>query len=159
MPERAVEPRLESEAGHIKFIAMARIIFPSARLRSRLSACAIVLVLLPACQNVPKYKRSSGKFAEWSSYEGRSFSPSNGTVTAVDTTAQTITITQDENSRVFPVTSETRIMHEGDDITLAQLPLNQEIKFTLSYDRKRLLTVWYGTHSNAAPRAGAARKK
>jgi hypothetical protein len=136
----------------IRTIPAARSLFP-------LASCAAALLLLPACQNVPKYKRSSGKFAEWSSYEGRSFSPSNGKVTAVDPVAQTITIANGDNTKVYPVTSETRIMHEGDDITLSQLPLNQDIKFTMSEDRKRLLTVWYGTQLNTAPHANAVSRK
>lgn len=126
---------------------------------TRLTALAAALLLLPACQNVPKYKRSSGKFDEWKSFEGRNFSPSNGTVGATDPTAGTITITQQDGTNiVYPVTSETRIMHDGTDITLAQLPLKQAIKFTLTDDHKRLLTVWYGTHTNNAAHASSKKK-
>jgi hypothetical protein len=113
---------------------------------ARIVACALALLLVSACQNVPKYKRSNGKFNEWSSYEGKNFSPSRGTVAAVDTAANSVTIIDGKNTKVFTVTPATRIMHEGADITLAQLPLHQEIKFTMADDRKQLLTIWYGVH-------------
>ena len=118
--------------------------FSTSRLHSRVATCAVALVLVTACQNVPKYKKSSGKFAEWSSYEGKHFSPANGTVTAIDTKANTVTIGQGENAKVFPVTPKTRIFHEGADIQLAQLPVNQGVKYTLSEDGKQLLILWYG---------------
>jgi hypothetical protein len=131
----------------------------SLRLPTRIAACAAALLLVSACQNVPKYKRSSGKFDEWGTYQGKSFSPFTGTVAAVDPAAQTITITRGETTTSYAVTSETRIMHEGTDITIAQLPLNQAIKYTVAADGKRLLTVWYGTHTNAAAHAGAVSRK
>jgi hypothetical protein len=137
---------------------MPRIIRAS-RIHAGIAACAAALVLCAACQNVPKYKRSSGEFDEWGSYLGKDFSPVNGTVLAVDINAQTITIGQGSKSALFAVTPETRIMDEGTDITLAQLPLNHAIKYTVAADRKRLITVWYGTHSNASVRAGAARRR
>jgi len=104
------------------------------------------LLMAAGCQDVPKYKKSSGKFNEWGSYEKAYYEPSAGKVTAIDAAAGTITISRGKDNRVLPVTAETRIMHEGTDITLAELPLNQEVKYTLSPDRKRLMTVWYGVH-------------
>jgi len=117
-------------------------------------ACATALLLLAGCQNVPKYKKSSGKFNEWASYEHRKYTPADGIVTAVDTAARSITITQGGKSSVFAVTAATRIMHEGTDIPLGQLPLNQAVKFTLADDRAQLLTVWYGAHSFAVSSPG-----
>ena len=116
------------------------------------------LLLVSACQNVPKYKKSNGRWDEWGSYQGKEFSPAKGTLTAVDPAAQTITILQGDTSKVFAVTSETQIMHEGTDITLAQLPLNQLIKFTVAPDHQHLLTVWYGAHSYAVGHAGGVKK-
>lgn len=130
---------------------------PSPRLH-RLSACIAALLLLPACQNVPKYKRSNGRFDEWAGYEGKNFKPSEGTDTAIDTTAQTITVLQGTNTRVYLVTADTRIMFNGDDITLTELPLNEKIKFTLEKDHQHLVTVWYGTHTNASIGVGSARR-
>jgi hypothetical protein len=101
-------------------------------------------LLMTGCQNVPKYKTASGKFDEWKGYEGRNFAPSSGTVTAVDATANTVTISRGKDSKVYPVTAQTRIMHEGDDIPLAKLPLNTAVKYTISQDGQRLLTLWYG---------------
>jgi hypothetical protein len=121
---------------------------------SRAAVCSVAILTLAACQDVPKYKHSSGHFDEWGSYEGKHFRPADGAVAAVDPVAGTITITHEGGSRVYPVTSITRIMHNGDDVPLAQLPLNQEIKFTVSPDGSRLLTIWYGTHSYASARAG-----
>jgi len=120
-------------------------------LRSQLIASVSLLLLLPACQNVPKYKKSSGKFDEWGGYQGKTFSPTDGTDTAIDLTAQTITIGKGAGSHTYPVTSDTRILHDGEDITLAQLPVNQQIKYTLSEDHTHLITVWYTSHSTATP--------
>jgi hypothetical protein len=131
---------------------MPRIIFSSQWLP--VTACTAALLLLSACQNVPKYKRSSGNFDEWATYQGKGFNPFNGTVLAVDTTANSITIKRENDTRVYAVTPATRIMHEGTDITLAQLPLNQAIRYTLTGDGKGLFTVWYGTHSNGVRHAG-----
>jgi len=106
--------------------------------------CAVAL-LMCACQNVPKYKKTNGKkFDEWGSYEGRHFEPSNGTVAAVDPAANTVTILQGRDTKVFTLSPATRIIHEGTNIPLAQLPLQQQVKFTLSDDGKQLLTIWYG---------------
>jgi hypothetical protein len=116
------------------------------RIPSRIALCAAAALLVTACQNVPKYKKSNGKFDEWSGYEGKHFHPSTGVVSAIDTTANTITISTGKDSKVYPVTAQTRIIHEGADIPLAQLPLNQQVKFTLSDDGVQLLTVWYGSH-------------
>jgi hypothetical protein len=121
--------------------------------------CALALLLLSGCQNVPKYKRSSGRFDEWVSYQGKNFTPIVGTLSGVDLSAQTITVTRGTKVALFPVTPETRIMHEGTDITLAQLPLNQTIKFTLSADGQRLLTIWYGTHTFETSRAGGVHRR
>ena len=115
-----------------------------------LVVCAAALLLLPACQNVPKYKKSSGRFDEWKSYEGKGFRPASGIDTAIDTAAQTITITKDNKPQVYNVTPDTEIMHNGDNITLAELPLNQTVKYTLEADHRTLATVWYGNHSNAS---------
>jgi hypothetical protein len=120
-------------------------------LPSRVAACAAAALLLSACQNVPKYKRSNGKFDEWGSYEGKNFQPSNGTVVAIDPTANTITIKKGEVSKDYPVTAETRLMHEGTDITLAEFPINTQVKFSLSEDGSHLDTVWYGHHLYTAP--------
>lgn len=114
------------------------------------------MLLVSACFSVPKYKRANGRFDEWELYETKHFYPSNGTVTAVDPAAGTVTILNGKNSRVFTVTAGTRIMHEGTDIPLAQLPLNQTIKYTLSQDGSRLLTIWYGTRTFEFHRPGSA---
>jgi len=103
-------------------------ILPTTRLCARATACAGALLLISACGDIPKYKHSSGKFPEWADYEGKHFYPANGTVTAIDTTANTVTIGNGDNASVFAVTPSTRIVHEGTDIPLAQLPLNQSVK-------------------------------
>jgi len=128
--------------------------------RRRIAICAAALMLLPGCQNVPKYKRANGRFADWCDYEGKDFKPDHGIDTAVNLAAQTITVVQGDDTNDFIVTPDTRLYHNGDDITLADLPPNQTIKFTLADDRKHLVTVWYGTHSNASVGpAGSARGK
>lgn len=133
---------------------------PFSRPCHAIAACgAALLLLLPGCQNVPKYKRSSGKFPEWETYEGKHFSPSNGTVTAVDTTASTVTITQGTATRVLTVTPETRIIHEAADVPLSQLPLNQQVKISLSEDGKRLISIWYGHRLFTYPRRNQSRQK
>jgi hypothetical protein len=117
-------------------------------------------MLVSACQNVPRYKNSNGEFDEWGSYEGKNFSPSNGTVTAVDLAAQSISIAKGKSSQVYLVTPTTRLMHEGTDITLDQVPINHAVKYTLAKDHLHLLTVWYGIHTNVSARAAhVARKK
>jgi hypothetical protein len=121
-----------------------------------LALCAILL--LAACQNVPKYNKASGKFDEWGQYEGKNFSPSSGNITATDLKANTVTISRGRNSKVFPITPQTRIMREATDITLAQLPLNQAVKYTLSDDGKQLLTIWYGPHTNPVQHAAPQHK-
>jgi hypothetical protein len=123
-----------------------------------IAICAATLLLLPACQNVPKYKRANGRFNEWGDYEGKDFSPSRGVDTAVNLATQTITIIEGERTSEFIVTADTRLYHNGDEIALAALPLNQNVKFTCTGDRKHLLTVWYGTHSNASIGVGSARR-
>ncbi len=139
---------------------MVRIIRSSAGFRWRFFAWAAALLIVSGCQNVPKYKRSSGRFDEWGSYQGKSFSPLLGTVTAVDTAGQTITISRAAITTVFTVTPTTRMMHEGTDITLAEVPVNQAVKYTVASDGKRLLTVWYGTHTYAsAHAAGVSRRR
>jgi hypothetical protein len=125
----------------------------------RLAACAAALLLIAGCQNVPKYKKSSGKFNEWKSYEGDYVKPIEGIVTAVDPAAHTITIQHGDATKVFPVTADTRLMHQGDDITLAQLPINQGIRYTLSEDGSHLLTVWYGRRTVTLPGAASSSPK
>ena len=115
----------------------------------RIAICAAALLLLPACQNVPKYKKIKGHFDEWHAYQGKDFKPAVGIDSAVNLTTQTITIVQEGGPRDFIVTPDTKLFHDGDDITLADLPVNQTIKFTFAADHIHLLTVWYGTHSNA----------
>ena len=116
---------------------------------ARIAATAVTLTLLCACQNVPKYKKSSGKFNEWAGYQGSGFEPSSGIVSAVNATANTVTVSGHEKSVTLTVLPTTRIMHEGSDITLAQLPIHTEIKYTFSEDGKQLRTIWYGEHSEA----------
>jgi hypothetical protein len=123
----------------------------------RIAACVAAVLVCAACQNIPKYKKSSGKFNEWASFEGKHFEPSSGTVTAVDPVLNTVTIRRTKETRVFPVSPTTRIMHETADITLAELPLNKPVKFTLSSDGQRLLTIWYG-HELASDAQHAAGK-
>lgn len=107
---------------------------------SLLCAC----LFFSSCENLPKYKRGSGKVNEWKSYEGKYFKPLNGTVAATDLQANTVTISHGGDSTIFAISPQTRIMHDGADITLAQLPLNEEVKYTLSAEGTKLLTVWYG---------------
>jgi hypothetical protein len=128
-------------------------------LSPRLILCVAALALLCGCQNVPKYKRSNGKFAEWSEYEGKSFSPSRGTVTAVDLKANAITIGSGKDSRVWPVTSTTRIINEGTDVPLSQLQVNQDVRYVTTPDRKELISVWYGKDLNVAHRTGGTKGK
>jgi hypothetical protein len=128
------------------------------RLSLALGLCAAAILLCAGCQNVPKYKRSSGKFDEWGMYQGNGFKPAEGTVTAVDVAAQTITIRAGKNAKVFTVTPDTRLVHDGDDITLAQFPLNTTVEFTVLNGGKELHSVWYGEHEeNVAPGGRAGR--
>jgi len=136
---------------------MASITF-TPRMSLAVGLCAAAILLCTACQNVPKYKRSGGKFDEWAMYQGKGFSPSDGTVTAVDATAQTITIKTEKNVKIFNVTPDTRLLHNGDDITLAQLPLNTEVKFTVLDGGRELHSVWYGQQQLNVTRGGRARR-
>lgn len=129
----------------------------SARSCSRIALCG-TLLLLPACENVPKYKKSSGKFDEWGSYEGKHFNPSSGNVTATDLKANTITVASGKDIKVLTVSADTRIIHEGTDITLAELPLKTEVKYRMSDDGTQLLSVWFG-HRLAQPHPAAAQHR
>ena len=102
------------------------------------------LLLLSACTDVPKYKRSSGRFDEWGGYEGKHFKPSSGVVLAIDPKAGTVTISHGKEGKTYPVTAETRIIHEDQDIPLAQLPLQTEVKYTTFQDGSTLRTIWFG---------------
>jgi hypothetical protein len=126
---------------------------------ARIAATAVTLTLLCACQNVPKYKKSSGKFNEWSGYEGQNFSPSEGIVVAVNPPANTVTVLVRGKNVVLNVLPTTRVLHEGVDITVAQLPLNQAVKIRFSKDGKELRSIWYGEHSNAVHHNVAAKSK
>jgi hypothetical protein len=125
----------------------------------RIAATASCLLLLCACQNVPKYKKSSGKFNEWAGYQGNRFGPSIGTVTAVDAAANTITVSEHGKNMPLIVLPTTRIMHNQTDIALAQVPLHAEIKFRLSEDGKQLRSIWYGEHSDAVHRNAQPKDK
>lgn len=125
---------------------------------SSIAAFAAAALLLSSCQNVPKYKHSSGKFDEWKSYQGNNFEPVSGAVAAIDTQANTITIIRDKKKTVFPVTSETRIMHQTALIPLSQLPVNTAVRYTVSDDGAKLLTVWYG-HLREARHPAQARQQ
>ncbi|HEX4086817.1 MAG TPA: hypothetical protein VHY22_18025 [Chthoniobacteraceae bacterium] len=125
-----------------------------AKLPTRIILCASIALLAAACQNAPRYKKGSGKFDEWQSYQGKGFAPSGGHVAAVDVAAGTITMSTGKDTRVLKVTKETRIIHEDTDIPLAQLPLNQGVKYVMSQNGKRLMSVWYGNHSFAFRRPG-----
>jgi len=130
---------------------------PLSRLRPLIILCATA-VLFPACQNVPKYKKASGRFNEWSSYEGKHFEPTSGVISAKDLQANTVTITHGNDSKVYPIGPRTRIIHEGTDITLAELPLQESVKYTFADDGKELLTIWYG-HQLSTPHAAAQHKE
>ncbi len=123
------------------------------------AAGAAAALFAAACTNIPKYHPANGEFNDWQTYETKHFSPASGTVTAIDTTANTITIKKGKDLKVYPVLPDTRIIHESTDIPLAQVPLNQPIKFTLSQDGTRLLIVWWGTHTYEYHYVRAARKK
>jgi hypothetical protein len=114
----------------------------------RAASTALALLLLCGCQNVPKYKKSSGKFNEWKGYEGENFSPESGSVVSVDASANTVTVAAHGKTLVLTVLPSTRVMHEGTDVPISQLPVGKEIKFTYSEDGKELRTIWYGEHSN-----------
>jgi len=132
-------------------------IIPFTRLPPRVIACAgALLLLVSACQLSPKHRMSNGKFPEWDAVQGKHFFPSNGSVTAIDTTASTVTIVHGKDTKVYPVTANTRIIHEGTDIPLAQLPLNQAVKYSLSTDGKRLLSIWFGERLYTYHRPGSA---
>jgi hypothetical protein len=117
---------------------------PKMTFSSRVAACAAVLLMVSACSDVPKYKRSSGNFDEWGEFEGKRFYPSTGTVAAIDPVANTITIVHGKDTKVYPVTKHTRIIREGTDIPLAQLPLKEQVKYLLSDDGAELESVWFG---------------
>jgi hypothetical protein len=128
-------------------------------LKHRSLACAATALLLCACQNVPKYKHGNGNFNEWATYESGNFKPAHGNVIAVDAAAHSITIGKGKETRVFAVTPSTRIIHETTDITLAQLPVGEAVRFTVSEDGTRLMSVWYGQQLNAYHRPVAAKPK
>jgi hypothetical protein len=129
------------------------------------AACAGALLLISACGDVPKYKHSNGRFPEWAGYEGKHFYPANGTVTAIDATAHTVTIGSGDKASVFAasvfaITPSTHIVHEGADVTLAELPLNQKVKYIRSKDGKALVSIWFGTRLfQIRPPAGASRQQ
>ena len=130
----------------------------SSSLPLRLVTCGAISLLAVACTNVPKYKKTSGKYDEWKSYEGSHFQPSSGTVTAVDLKANTITLGAGKDPKVLTVTPTTRVMHDATDVPLAQVPLNTEIKYTMTSDGTRLLTVWFGHRLNANVHHAPAKK-
>lgn len=117
--------------------------------RIPIAGLTLAATLLCACQNVPQYKHSGGKYDEWKSYDQKTYQPSNGTIVAVDSAAGAVTILRGKNKKVFTVTPATRIMHQGQAITLAQLPLNQVVKYTLAPGSTELRTIWYGHLLNA----------
>jgi len=138
-------------------------ILSSPRLPFRVTACGVALALFSGCWTPwtppAKYKRASGKFPEWQSYEGKHFYPANGTVIATDLTANTVTFGKGEkDAKTFVVTPATRIVHEGTDITLAQLAPNQEVKYLVAADGKQLLSIWFGTRLYRYHPPGGARQ-
>jgi hypothetical protein len=116
----------------------------------RCSLICLALLFATSCQNAPRYQKNSGKFNEWRSYNSKAFQPTTGTVLARDPAASTVTIARGHGKTVFTVTPSTRIMHQGDDITLAQLPINESVKYTVDPDGIHLLTIWYGHALGAA---------
>ena len=125
----------------------------------RVAATTACVLLLCACQSVPKYKKSNGKFDEWKDYEGRNFQPTSAVVVSVDAAANTVTVAEHGKNVVLNVLPTTRIMHEGTDIALVQLPVHTEIKITFSEDGTQLRTIWYGEHSNAIHHGSGAKPK
>ena len=122
--------------------------------RRLLFACATGAItsalILAGCTDAPKYKKSSGNFNEWRTYEGTSFEPVTAVLSGVDLQANTVTLNKGSATRTFTVTPSTRILHEKADITLAQIPLNTEVKYSVSQDGSRLLSIWYGRMVNAS---------
>ncbi|MGA3169409.1 MAG: hypothetical protein ABSE62_00190 [Chthoniobacteraceae bacterium] len=113
----------------------------------RIAGCAAAALVISACANAPRYKPSSGHWDEWQTYETKHFSPSDGVVTAIDVAANTVTIRRGKDTKVYPVTADVRIIHEGTDVPLAQIPIHQQVKFALSQDGQRLLSIWFGTQT------------
>jgi hypothetical protein len=70
---------------------------------------------------------------------------------AVDPAANTVTIKKGENSKVYSIGPDTRILHEGAEIPLAQFPVNTPVKFSMASDGAHLATLWYGHHLYEAP--------
>jgi hypothetical protein len=116
----------------------------------RAASTALALLLLCGCQNVPKYKKSSGRFNEWQGYQGQNFEPETGSIVSVDAAANTVTVAEHGKNVVLNVLPATRLMHEGADVTISQLPVGKEIRFTFSGDGKELRTIWYGEHLEGA---------
>jgi hypothetical protein len=125
--------------------------------RPLLLACAtsaiISALILAGCTDAPKYKKSSGNFNEWRTYEGTKFEPETAVLSGVDLKANTVTFSKGASAKTFTVTPSTRILHEKVDITLAQIPLNTKVKYSVSQDGSRLLSIWYGRAVNASHQA------
>ena len=126
----------------------------------RTTAAATILCLatfVTGCQNVPKYKHAGGNYDAWKGYQDNHFKPKGRhRHAAIDLKAGTITVSKGREQKVLTVNPNTRIMHEDKDITLAQLPVNTAVKYSMSDDGTRLTTVWYGhshdVHHPAAPK-------
>jgi hypothetical protein len=124
-----------------------------------LAACAGSLLLSACFYDAPKYKPGNGEFPEWETYESKHFSPANATITAVDLKANTITFATGKYTKTFPVLPSTRIIHEGTDIPLSQLPVNQPVKIVFSQDGSSIISVWFGVHLYQAPTVAAGKVK
>jgi len=148
---------LKVGAAQAKVDGVLRFICPR-KFPFRIAGCAAAAFIVSACADGPRYKPSSGHWDEWGSYETKHFSPSNGVVTAIDVAANTITIRKGKETVTYPVTDKTRILNEGNDVTLAQIPIHQQVKFTLTEDGQRLLGVWFGTQTFQYRQSASARQ-
>lgn len=115
-----------------------------------------VAVLAGACANPPRYSKGGHGFHEWASYDRENPDPVNGVLVATDPAAGTVTIRRGNTPLVFAMTPDTRLLHDLDTVTLAQLPLNHAVKYRLSGDGRSLVSIWYSDRAPTAAHAPAA---
>ena len=116
---------------------------------------AAALIAAPAtirAEDKPVKKAESAEAAKPKPKNSRL--PFTGKITAVDTTASTVTV----GERVFNVTSETKVLKDGKPATLSELTVGEPVRGSYTKDEAGKLNAAL-VHAGAKPEKGPKKKK